>query len=362
MSKSKKKNSTTRRVLKITIIVLTVLLLLILAVAAVVFIYVDGLMDKINYVPETGGSVETLSPEDATSMEREDWITIPSDGTVPTIHVTDITFVTEPAPPEEQGDHIINVLVVGQDARPGEGRQRSDSMMMITVNKITNEITLTSFTRDQFVQIPGYGNTKLCHAYAYGGMDLLNRTLYNHYGVEIDGNIEIDFSAFKEIVDMLGGVEMTITEKEAKVMNQKGGGRWTVTAGTHVLTGDQALQYSRIRHIDSDYERTNRQRKVLLSLIEAYKDSSLTEMMAIMEEILPMITTNIPKDRIYRYALTVFPMLAETEVGSQRLPVNGTFKDGLVKVAEGYMGSCQYDIDFAANRRILAKLFDEEPG
>lgn len=346
-----------KRVVKIIVIVLVVLLLVLLALASVLFIYVDKMMDKMNYV--SGDT--TVSPEVATSIDMEEWISIPSDGTEPVVDATDITFATEPAPPEEQGDHIINILLVGQDARPGEPPQRSDSMIMATFNKSTGKITLTSFMRDQYVQIPGYGNTKLCHAYSYGGMTLLNQTLYDHYGVEIDGNITVNFSGFADIVNMLGGVEIYLSQEEATALNRLSGGNWKLKEGINLLTGNQALRYSRLRHIDSDFQRTDRQRKVLLSLIEAYKDRPLGEMMAILEEVLPLITTNIPKDRIYRYAIDLFPMLTNSKVGSQRLPATGTFQSGLIKVSEGYMASCQYNIDFAANRKILKELFNEDP-
>ena len=126
------------------------------------------------------------------------------------------------------------------------------------------------------------------------------------------------------------------------------------------LTGKQALRYSRLRHIDSDLQRTERQRKVIMSVIAAYKNCTLTEMTYILEKTMPMITTNIPKERIYRYAFSLFPMFATSKINSQRLPANGTFQSGLIRVSEGYMASCQYNIDFEANRKYLEKIFDED--
>ena len=231
----------------------------------------------------------------------------------------------------------------------------------MTFNKTTGEVTMTSFLRDQYVQIPGYGNTKLCHAYSYGGMTLLNKTLANHYGVEIDGNVTINFEGFAQIIDKLGGVEIELTAREAKALNDLVAGKWSLKEGKQTLTGMQALRYSRLRHIDSDFQRTERQRKVIQSVVQAYRDRPLVEMMELLEEFLPMISTNIPKDRIYRYAVGLFPLMTQGNIGSQRLPADGTFESGLIKVSEGYMASCQFNIDFAANREILEKLFDEEP-
>lgn len=354
-----------KKVLRIVGIVLAVLALLLLLAGLVAFlgsgvsafVYVDGMLDKINY--DTAST--TVPSEVAESIDQEEWVSVPTDSTVPTVSIDDIIIPQEPPEMEGQGDHIINIMIVGQDARPGEPPQRSDSMILMTFNKSTNEVTLTSFLRDQYVLIPGYGKTKLCHAYSYGGMPLLNKTLYNHYGIEVDGNVTFSFEGFAEIIDFLGGVDIELTEAEAEALNQlESKQNWGLVAGKQRLTGKQALRYSRLRHIDSDFQRTERQRKVILSVIEAYKGCTLTEMTYILEKAMPLITTNISKENIYRYAFSLFPMLAGGNMNSQRLPADGTFQSGLIRVSEGYMASCQYNIDFAANRKYLQKIFDEE--
>lgn len=347
-----------KKALKITGIVLAALLLVLVAIAGVVFIYVDSVLDKMNYVSDD----TTVTPEVASSIDQEEWITTAPDDTSPVVDATDVTFPTELPPVEEQGKDIVNIMLVGQDARPGEPPQRSDSMILMTFNRTTGQITLTSFLRDQYVQIPGFGNTKLCHAYSYGGMTLLNKTLDQHYGIEVDGNVTFNFDGFEKIIDMLGGVEITLTQKEATALNNlESQKKWGLKAGVQLLTGEQALRYARLRHIDSDFQRTERQRKVILSIIEAYKNCSLTEMMEILEETMPLITTNIPKSDIYSYAFSLFPMLSGAKIGTQQMPASGTFQSGLIKVSEGYMASCQYNIDFAANREILNKIFDDTP-
>lgn len=347
-----------KKALKITGIVLAVLLLLLLAIVGVVFMYVDSMLGKMNYLP----SDTTVSPEIAASIDMEEWVTTEPGDTTPVVDATDVTFPTDLPDMQEQGEDIVNIMLVGQDARPGEPAQRSDSMILMTFNKKTGQITLTSFMRDQYVQIPGYGNTKLCHAYSYGGMTLLNSTLNHHYGIEIDGNVTFNFEGFKEIIDMLGGVEITLTEAEANALNQlESKQNWGLTAGTQRLTGAQALRYARLRHIDSDFQRTERQRKVILSILEAYKNCELTDLLKILEETMPLITTNISKSEIYAYAWDLFPMLSSAKMNTQQMPAAGTFQSGLIKVSEGYMASCQFNIDFAANREILNKIFDDEP-
>ena len=343
--------------LRITGIVVAVLLLLLLIAGLVAFFYMDGVLDKLNY----DTAYTTVTPEVATSIDQEEWVPIPTDETTPTVDIGDIYFPDDLPDVDEQGSHIVNIMIVGQDARPGEPPQRSDSMILMTFNKSTGEITLTSFLRDQYVQIPGFGKTKLCHAYSYGGMPLLNETLYNHYGIEVDGNVTLSFEGFAEIIDFLGGVEIELTQDEATALNQlESKQNWGLQAGVQRLTGKQALRYSRLRHIDSDVQRTERQRKVILSVVQAYKNCSLSEMTYILEKTMPMITTNIPKERIYRYAFSLFPMFATSNIKSQSLPAAGTYQSGLIRVSEGYMASCQYNIDFAANRKYLEKIFEED--
>ena len=346
-----------KKILMITGIVVAVLLLLLLIAGLASFFYMDGMLDKMNY----DTAYTTVTPEVATSIDQEEWVPIPTDDTTPTVDIGDITFPDDLPDGDEQGGHIVNIMIVGQDARPGEPPQRSDSMILMTFNKASGEITLTSFLRDQYVQIPGFGATKLCHAYSYGGMPLLNQTLYNHYGIEVDGNVTLSFEGFAEIIDLLGGVDIELTQEEATALNQlESKQNWGLEAGMQRLTGKQALRYSRLRHIDSDLQRTERQRKVIMSVIAAYKNCTLTEMTYILEKTMPMITTNIPKERIYRYAFSLFPMFATSKINSQRLPANGTFQSGLIRVSEGYMASCQYNIDFEANRKYLEKIFDKD--
>lgn len=347
----------TKKILKIVGIIMAALLLLLLIAGLAAFFYMDGMLDKMNY----DTAYTTVTPEVATSIDQEEWVPIPTDDTTPTVDIGDITFPDDLPDVDDQGSHIVNIMIVGQDARPGEPPQRSDSMILMTFNKASGEITLTSFLRDQYVQIPGYGKTKLCHAYSYGGMPLLNQTLYNHYGIEVDGNVTLSFEGFAEIIDFLGGVDIELTQEEATALNNlESKQHWGLKAGMQRLTGKQALRYSRLRHIDSDFQRTERQRKVIMSVISAYKNCTLSEMTYILEKTMPLITTNIPKESIYRYAFSLFPMVASAKINSQRLPVNGTFQSGLIRVSEGYMASCQYNIDFAANRKYLEKIFGED--
>lgn len=225
---------------------------------------------------------------------------------------------------EEKGESFVNILLVGQDADEGKGT-RSDTMILCTFNKRDNTITLTSFLRDLYVAIPGYHKDRINAAYAFGGVELLDETLRENFGVEVDGNVEVDFSHFQEIIDLLGGVTMDLTAAEARFIN-KHVRDLTVTEGTHLLNGEQALAYVRNRKdVDGDFSRTNRQRKLMRALAQAYKSKKLPQMLGLLDDILPMISTDISAAELTSYALTLFPMLDSAAIKTQSIPVADGF-------------------------------------
>lgn len=337
---------------RVALIILCIILALILVAMSGLAIYVTYLYNRMEYV----GQETTISPEDAQSIALEEAEKIDPDNSDPIVNQEDIAVTDEYVYHEGQGSHIVNIMLVGQDAREGEGVQRSDSMMLVTFNLKTRTITLTSLMRDQYVKIPGYGSTKLNHAYQYGGMSLMNETLYNHFGIEVDGNFEVDFTGFEKIIDLLGGVEIELTKKEVDYLKVKG--FKNVKVGKNILEGESALWYARLRSIDTDYARAERQRNVMMSLFEAYKELSYPQMLSLLHEILPLLRTNMTMSEITNYALELYPMLSGAEVETLRIPVDGSFKGGYVKVSEGLKLWCQYNIDFEKNREILAKVFE----
>ena len=225
------------------------------------------------------------------------------------------------------GSDLLNILLIGQDSREGEDGARSDSMILCTYNKATRELTMTSFLRDLYVPIPGYGSNRINAAYAFGGMPLLKKTIGQNFQVSIDGSIEVDFSHFSEIIDQLGGVEMELRQDEADVINRQTGSE--LCEGVHKLDGFQALTYARIRNLDmdGDFSRTNRQRKVMSALVDSLRGSSLKELTPVIGNILPMLTTDLNRGQLFLYALEILPNLSEINMQSQRIPADGTFTD-----------------------------------
>jgi len=335
-----------------------VCIVLALILIAMIFVtaFAHHMLNQLNR--EDPGNLVTISPSQAGNMTDPDVETIDPSSTETLPNITDVTVPTEPEyKPVRHGDHVVNIMLVGSDARPGESRQRSDSMILVTVNKSNNTITLTSFMRDQYVQIPGYKNNKLNAAYAWGGFPLMNETLKVNFGVFVDGNVEVNFESFMKVIDLLGGVDVTLTEIEANYLNEHFG--WNLVKGNNLLTGEQALNYSRIRVLDSDYRRAERQRTVLISLINRYKSRPLDEMISIMYTILPTITTNMSNDQILDLAGDLLPLLGGAQINTLRIPVDGTFSQGDVQIREGLKNWFQYNIDFPTNRQILQHIFEK---
>jgi LCP family protein required for cell wall assembly len=226
----------------------------------------------------------------------------------------------------------VNILLIGQDRRPGETRARSDAMILCTFNTRNNTLTMTSFLRDLWVQIPGYQDNKLNAAYAAGGMKLLQKTLEHNFGIHIDGNVEVDFNRFVQIVDLLGGVDIELRSDEARYLNRALDTQ-DLTAGVQTLNGKQVLCYCRIRSLDSnaDFSRTNRQRKVLDALVRKYRAAGITRTLPLLDDILPMITTDMTKMQIMGYAYDLLPKLASAQIVSQRIPADGTFTTPVIR-------------------------------
>lgn len=226
-----------------------------------------------------------------------------------------------------RGSHVVNILLIGQDRREGEERARSDSMILCTFNKKTKQVIMTSFLRDLYVTIPGYGANRINAAYAAGGMELLDKTLEENFGLHIDGNVEVDFDRFAEIIDLLGGVELELRQDEADFINEETGS--SLTAGWQRLAGEQALMYSRIRKLDADgdFSRTNRQRKVMSALLSAYRGSSAGTMVSLLKQVLPMLDTDLGNMKLLMLAAELAPMLGSAEIVSQHVPAPGTYTD-----------------------------------
>jgi len=347
MAKKKKSNALRR-----TLITLSIVLGLILAVLIGVTVYAEVLLGKVNYV-DPDATEPTLAQEEIEAILNEtDPVELEDpDFTGPVLKEEDVVLETAP-PMEVDSENVVNILLIGADRRKNEPA-RSDSMILCTFNKTQGTITLTSFMRDMYVKIPGYKSNRINAAYPLGGMSLLNKTLSHNFGVETDGAVEIDFAHFEDLIDLLGGIELELTSAEANYINKESGSK--LKAGVQMLTGEQALWYSRCRKVggDGDFGRTNRQRIVLSKLLNEYKNKSLTELIGLMDDILPMVTTNMTKSEILTYVKDLFPMLASAEIVTNRIPADDTYK--MAKID----GMSVLVPDISANAAILKDILSE---
>lgn len=187
---------------------------------------------------------------------------------------------------------VSNILLMGVDGS-AESSSRSDSMILVSVDYKHMKIKLTSFLRDSWVEIPSKSKkAKLNAACTYGGPQLVIDTIEYNFGVDIDHYVMVDFEMFTNIIDSLGGIDVEVTEKEAKFINRTT--RHTVDYGESVhLNGAEALVYCRIRKLDSDYMRTYRQRKVISALIGQAKTAGAGRLISTMQDVFPMIQTDM---------------------------------------------------------------------
>ena len=173
-------------------------------------------------------------------------------------------------------EDVTNILLIGQDSSDEEERTRSDSMIIVSVNKKKGKVALTSLMRDMYVQIPGYSDNRLNAAYAFGGMELLDETIEKNFAIDIDGNIEVNFDGFEAVIDAVGGVDIELNSAEVSHLNKKHS-TWHLKVGMNHLDGEKALEYARIRKVgDGDFERTDRQRRVLTAVFDEMKNISIT--------------------------------------------------------------------------------------
>ena len=359
---------------KILLIVLAAVLVVLIGAIIAGVSYYDSMLDLIN--PPSNVQNDLSQEEiDAILNYNPDAPTGDSDATVAaTTPVT--TAPTEPVDttPEfiPSNKDIINIMVVGQSYREGEESKLSDSMILCTINKETKTLTMTSFARDLYVQLANYtpegGQPKWCGeqrinvaynlGWKWGGdlgaMTMLADTVKLNFGVEVDHSIEVDFYAFQDIIDMLGGIDIELTEKEADHMTNDLTGVGTFTPGVNHMTGAQALHYARIRKIDSDFERGSRQRIVISTLIGMVKDLGMKELIELVETVLPMITTNMTKEDITTYIWELLPLLPELKIVSNQCPAEGEYWAETVDIG-GYPSSVIRP-NLWTNKKILQEI------
>jgi polyisoprenyl-teichoic acid--peptidoglycan teichoic acid transferase len=248
----------------------------------------------------------------------------------PVVNSTDTQEQTKPTKPVE---HIVNILLLGVEEIGGASN--TDSMIIATMNTKDKTIKLTSIMRDLYVEIPGYNNNKLNSVFAKGGIDLLYQTIYNNFGIQLDGYAMVNFSAFEKIVDLLDGVEVTLTNHEAYYLNTTNyisdPANRNVVEGKQIMNGNQALGYCRVRKVstgteNNDFGRTQRQRAVLNAIFDKLKTKNILELGLFMNDVLNdvKIKTDITQTEFNEY-LNEAASLKVKELTQFRIPEDGSY-------------------------------------
>lgn len=250
---------------------------------------------------------------------------------------------------------VTNILLIGSDARGDVDGQRSDTMILFSIDKKNGQIKLTSFLRDSYVYIPSKGyKTKLNAAFSYGGTQLVMDTIEYNFGVNIDNYVMVSFDAFQQIVDLMGGVTIEgVTAKEAQYMNDVVDIK-SVKEGTNKMNGFTALWYCRIRKLDSDFYRTQRQRKVISAVISQAKKTNPITLANICKKVLPYISTDINKSELTTLAVGAVLSFLRYDMAQQQIPADGTWSSQRIN------GSDVIAMDIEQNKNILKTFLEEK--
>ena len=250
-------------------------------------------------------------------------------------------------------DNVVNILLVGVDTRStslDDGLQHGDVQIILSINKDTGSVKLTSILRDLYVTIPGYkSKNRINVAYSRGGGALAMRTINHTFEMNIEHYVTINFYGLASIIDAIGGVDVDLTKAEAKAINtylKKHPPKYDnqdkeyervpleAVAGVQHLDGVQAVMYARTRSVDNDFGRTARQRHLLdLLLQKIMQDMTVDKLMSLMETSLPYVQTNVNASTMLSLGLSVLnsdiisrAQAGESLLGQMRIPMDDTWK------------------------------------
>lgn len=328
------------KVFKISGIILSA----ILAISLVVVLLVNGLLGKINIT-------------DWANTQKQDETFEEGDGLGEQIDPDSVTWGENGSLRQEKS--VVNILLVGEESiNDGGSRGRTDCIMIATMNVKQKSLKLTSIMRDMYVQIPGYSDNKINAAYHNGGIPLLKETIQLNFDIELDGAVLVNFDGFEEIINKLGGVEITLSESEASYLNStnyiSNPANRNVSAGTQILSGNQALGYSRVRYRKAsngeadDFGRTSRQRTVLNAVFDKYKSKNLAELVLLLNDILPLVTTDIQKSDIIA-CIGTFVTMGTTELETLRLPIDNGYSSATIRGMDVLLSNMPANIETLHN-------------
>ena len=264
-------------------------------------------------------------------------------------------------------DGVINILLIGSDSRESGVEGRSDAMILFSISSRTGTVHMTSLLRDMYVEIPGHDGNRLNAAYSYGGPELLMQTIEQNFDIELHRYMVVNFEAFANLVDAVGGVELELTKEELEYVNgylveynqltgKPEGTDYmdTSTGGLVHLNGPQALAYTRNRYIGTDFGRTERQRKVLSGVMKRLPMALVTAPKELISGLMPNLTTNLTQNECFLLCLQAGKLVVY-DLEQNSIPLEGTYRDATIR------GMSVLEVDFEANKAWIAeKIYGSE--
>ncbi|MHC1786243.1 MAG: LCP family protein [Christensenellales bacterium] len=280
----------------------------------------------------TGCAEETLSDQELTDLlyelsqqdDEADFLVLPEDYQMPAAGV----------------DGVYRLLILGVDTDDPKVAGRSDTMILAVMDRRQHTLKLVSFMRDLYVKIPGRGHNRLNAAFAFGGEQLLRRTLQEAFGVVADGYLAVNFSLMADLVDALGGVTMQVEAYELGPLNgilsyynyQRGlpEEQGILTAsGQQLLTGLQTMSYARIRKTDSDFVRVTRQQRVMEAIYHRMQDAGAQQLLDIALRFAPLVKSDVTPAQAASLLRDLMGM-GDISISTLRVPADKAFASRII--------------------------------
>lgn len=359
----KPKVSSGKKIGRVLLVIVLIIVLLLGAVAAFVWsklgkiTYDDGKLPVETSAPTFATEVvDPLSGVDDPSMAATELPNETGTGIIPEEIIDTGDLTAETAPSYSQGElfkdkDVMNILLVGSDeyTHGYASTSRCDLNIIISINKAEKTVKLVSLSRGIALKMldgPYVGKYEwLTNVHRWAGHDAVLEALSDAFKIELDRYVRVNFQTVIKIVDAIGGIEMEMTAAEARAMNINRSDK--CVEGMNTLSGLRAVDFARLRSVDDDWGRVQRQRKCILAVIDKLKGSSFSELNDLCDMVLPMIKTNLTKLEIAELII-YSPTFLDSEFGQLTIPVANSY--GGMTVHSGAGG---WALDYEKNNAIL---------
>lgn len=358
---------------KVILLTLLGLLLALLVLVGGVLAFLWFKLDMIRYDDEVdyGVYTETVVQQDSAEQETNGQEMVTQEPEIADeeniVDISGLEMVEEaPEIPDSEiaeDSNVLNILVIGTDERTKDfsDNARSDCMILVSIDKQNKTVKLVSLERGIGAPIlEGIYAGKydwLTHIFRYGGAELLRKTVEHCFKVDVDHYVRFNFTSVRSVVDAIGGIDIKLSAREAAALNgnitSTAPSRQRMVEGVNHMDGYYALHFARLRSIDSDWKRVERQRKVILAAVEAVKGANLIELNELANTVLPMVQTNMTKLEIAELMLYA-PNFLKSSFDQMTIPKHGTY--GGMGLMQGRGG---FAVDYEINNDLLHRFLYE---